>query len=97
VSARALREEPRYFWSLRTAGVRARSPQLQAIKATERALASAEILPAPLDCKATIPPVHFAWVRRVGALNLWLYYRVRDDIVYLLVVTRQPPVPLDED
>jgi hypothetical protein len=97
VSARLIHEGPRYFWSLRAVGIRARSSQLQAIKATERALASAEVLPGPLDCEVHVSPVRRAWVRRVAGHNLWLYYRVREDGVYLLVVTREPPVPLDED
>ena len=41
---------------------------------TVRNLASAEVLPGPLDYEAIVPPVHRWWVRRVGVLNLWLYY-----------------------
>jgi hypothetical protein len=63
---------------------------------TERALASAEVLPGPLDYETLIPPVARAWVRRVGGYNLWLYYRVREDVVYLLFVTSTPPVPIVE-
>jgi hypothetical protein len=75
--------------------VRAHSTQSQAIKATEASPAAAEILPGPLDYEVSIPPVHFAWVRRVTDQNLWLYYRVREDVVYLLFVTSVPPVPVE--
>jgi Txe/YoeB family toxin of Txe-Axe toxin-antitoxin module len=67
---------------------------LQAIKAAERALASAELLPGPLDYETLVPPVQRAWVRRIPGHNLWLFYRVREDVVYLLFVTRDPPVPV---
>jgi hypothetical protein len=74
VSARRVSEARHYFRSLRSAGIQARSPQLQAIKAAERALASAELLPGPLDYEILIPPVHRAWVRRIPGHNLWLFY-----------------------
>ena len=62
--------------------------------AAERALASAEILPGPLDYEVLIPPVRRAWVRRIPGHNLWLYYSLREDVVYVLRVGREPPVPI---
>jgi hypothetical protein len=94
---RRVEQRPHFLKSLSNAGVRARSPQSVAIMTTVRNLASAEILPGPLDYETIVPPVHRWWVRRLGGLNLWLYYRVRDDVLYLLVVTREPPVPFGED
>ena len=52
-----------------------------------------EGIPQP-DYETLIPPVHTAWCRRVPGQNLWLFYRVREDVVYLLFVTRSPPVPV---
>lgn len=66
-----------------------------AIRATVHALTTAELLPGPLDYETLIPPVQRAWVRRVPGHNLWLFYRVREDVVYLLLVTREPPVPVE--
>ena len=63
--------------------------------ATVRALAVAEVLPSPLDAEAAIPPVARAWVRRVPGANVWLWYRVRADVVIVLFATRSPPVPID--
>jgi hypothetical protein len=42
-----------------------------AIRATVRALASAEILPGPFDCETLVPPVQRWWVRRVGVLTVF--------------------------
>ena len=95
MTARRVEERPHFLASLRRAEIRPRSSQSAAIIATVRALASAEILPSPLDYEARLPPVQRAWVRRVASHNLWLYYRVREDVVHLLVVTRAPPVPID--
>jgi len=97
VTGRRVHERPHYVASLRRAGVRPRSPEHAAIRATVRALASAEILPGPLDCETLVPPVQRWWVRRIPGHNLWIFYRAQEDVVYLLLVTRQPPVPLDVD
>ncbi|HLM72646.1 MAG TPA: hypothetical protein VK459_08140, partial [Polyangiaceae bacterium] len=43
----------------------ARSPQLEAIKETVRAIIEAENLPGPLDYEVLIPPGRTAWCRRV--------------------------------
>jgi hypothetical protein len=48
-----------------------------------------------LDYETLIPPVQRAWIRRVPGHNLWLFYRVREDVIFLLLVTRTPPVPLE--
>jgi Txe/YoeB family toxin of Txe-Axe toxin-antitoxin module len=87
-------EGPQFVASLHRAGVRARSPQLEAIKETLRAITEAENLPGPLDYEVLIPPVRTAWCRRIPGQNLWLFYRVSDDAVYILLVTRMPPVPV---
>ena len=95
MTARRVDERPHFLASLRRAGIQAHSSQSAAIIATVRILASAEILPGPFDYEVLIPPVQRAWVRRVASHNLWLYYRVRGDVVHLLIVTRDPPVPVD--
>lgn len=63
---------------------------------TVGALTSAEKLPGPSDFEAAQRPVGRAWVRRVGARNIWLWYCFKDAEVTLLTVTTEPPVPLDD-
>jgi hypothetical protein len=84
-----------YLPSLRRAGVVARTPATAAIKVTERAILSAAEIPGPLDYEVGIPPVHRAWCRRIPGHNLWLLYRVREDVVFLLFVLASPPIPLE--
>ena len=66
-----------------------------ALASTLRALATSSALPGPLDYEVGIPPTRSAWCRRIPAQNLWLLYKVRDDVVYLLHVKNTPPIPLD--
>lgn len=87
-------EGPQLLASLHRAGVRARSPQLEAIKETVHAIIEAENLPGPLDYEVLIPPVRTAWCRRIPCQNLWLFYRLSEDAVFILLVVRMPPVPV---
>lgn len=87
-------EGPQFLRSLQRAGVRPRSPELEAIKGAVRAIVDAETLPAPLDYEVLLPPVRTAWCRRVPNQNLWLFYRATNDEVFVLLVTRLPPVPV---
>jgi hypothetical protein len=77
--------------------VKPRSERSLAISRTANTLTAADELPGPSDFEASEKPVGRAWVRRVGARNLWLWYRFNDDEVMLLTVTTEPPVPLDDD
>ena len=53
------------------------------------------MLPAPADYEVQVPPVRTAWYRRIAGHNVWLFYRVRAEVLYVLYVTRSPPVPLE--
>jgi hypothetical protein len=68
---------------------------MEMLAATVRALASSAALPGPLDYEVAIPPVQWAWCRRVAGCNLWLFYRAKEDVVHVLFVTRSPPVPVE--
>ena len=59
-----------------------------------RALATAEALPGPGDVEAGIPPVARAFTRRVHGENLWVWYDDRGAFVLVLLVSREPPIPL---
>jgi hypothetical protein len=43
-----------------------------------------------------MPPTAEAFVRRVPGRNLWLWYTIADDAVIVIVLTADPPVPVDE-
>lgn len=66
------------------------------VGATMRALAEAPSLPEAKDQRVPIPPTGYGYVRRVGALNLWLHFSFTDVSVLIRVVVTTPPVPLDE-
>jgi hypothetical protein len=68
-----------------------------AVARTVHTLTETEHLPGPSDFAAIAKPVGRAWVRRVGGLNIWLWYRFDDAEVTLLTVTTEPPLPLVED
>jgi hypothetical protein len=53
-------------------------------------------LPSPGDYEVPIPPVFRAWCRRITGHNVWLFYRTNAEAVFVLFVTRTPPVPLAE-
>jgi hypothetical protein len=63
---------------------------------TIASLAAAETLPGPGDTRALIPPTSEAFVRRVPGRNLWIWYRVDGETLYVAHVGSDPPVPLDE-
>ena len=49
-------------------------PEMEALAATVRAIASSDVLPGPFDAPTQIPPVHRAWFRRVPGCNVWLLF-----------------------
>jgi hypothetical protein len=52
-----------------------------------------ETLPGPGDVLALIPPTREAFVRRVPARNLWVWYMPHDGEVVIIALTADPPVP----
>lgn len=68
-----------------------------AVARTVRAVTAAEELPGASDFEATKKPFGRAWVRRVGARNLWLWYRFDAQEVMLVALTTEPPVPFDRE
>lgn len=93
--ARVARLTPRFMQRLRVSVPRG-SDAAAAVGATIAALTEAAELPGVLDVRAAIPPTSSAYVRRVAGRNLWLWYRVDDEGVWLLNITAAPPVPLGE-
>ena len=63
---------------------------------TLAALMSDAMLPGPGDVRALRPPTSEAFVRRVAKVNLWVWYVVRDGVVFAVALTTDPPVPADE-
>lgn len=59
-----------------------------------RSVLASPSLPGPLDVVALMPPTGAALVRRVTAANLWVWFRVEDDAVAFVHLSRQPPTPL---
>ncbi len=87
---------PLFRRRLEAVGVRPGSPVQRAVAATIATLAEAERLPGLLDTLALVPPTGEAFVRRVAGRNLWLWYRVDEQQVTMVTVTKTPPVPADE-
>ena len=53
-------------------------------------------LPIPWDVRISIPPVRKAWARRVEGFNLWVLWDKGGESTIAMMVTRTPPVPIDE-
>lgn len=87
---------PRYLKRASALGVVGRSERSRAVGAVVRALAQASALPAAGDTRALIPPTGDAFVRRVPGRNLWLWYRMDGEKLYLVHLSSDPPVPADE-
>lgn len=68
----------------------------RAVGLTIAALGTEATLPAPGDTRALVPPTGEAFVRRVPGRNLWLWYTVTNDVVTVVGLTADPPVPADE-
>jgi hypothetical protein len=61
-----------------------------------RAIAEEPVLPAAMDIRTIIPPTVHAYARRMGVLNLWLFYQERPpDTVRFITITKAPPTPVD--
>ena len=88
---------PRYLSRARALGIVSGSNRSRAVGLVVRALAGADQLPGPGDTRALLPPTREAFVRRVPGRNLWLWYTAaRDDELFMVTVTTEPPVPVDE-
>ncbi len=87
---------PRFLLARARLGIEAGTPAGRALAGAIRSLSSAPELPGPGDIVASIPPTSAALVRRVAGRNLWLWYRVEGDKVFLRHVSSVPPVPVDE-
>lgn len=72
------------------------SARARAVGLTIAALGMEEKLPGPEDTRALVPPTGEAFVRRVPGRNLWLWYTVAGDVVTVVGLTADPPVPADE-
>jgi hypothetical protein len=68
----------------------------RAVGLTIASLLRDETLPATGDTRALIPPTSEAFVRRVPGRNLWLWYSLAGDVVTVVGLTADPPVPADE-
>jgi hypothetical protein len=68
------------------------SPGFRAVFATVAALANADDLPGVADIETTFGPGR-AFVRRVGARNVWILYRFDDRHLYAMTTRDRPPVP----
>lgn len=75
------------------ARLKPRGTAAMALAATLRSLEAAEMLPGLLDGETLIPPVRYAWFRRVAGANLWVLYDARDGEVILLALIGSPPFP----
>jgi hypothetical protein len=93
VATRTPRLRPGYFSALLRLGIRPRTDRSRALAHTIIALARAPQLPAAADDVAPVPPTGVAYVRRVRAHNLWLWYRIRPGEVIIITVKAEPPVP----
>jgi hypothetical protein len=60
------------------------------------AISGDPILPAPGDVRTLRPPTHEAFVRRVPERNLWVWYTLKDDAVFVVGLTSEPPIPYDD-
>ena len=85
-------------WYARTAGrvLREGASRPLAVGRPIRSLAESDELPGASDYESRGERIGQAWTRRVGARNLWLWFRFSDDELILLTVTTEPPVPLDD-
>ena len=92
--ARVAKPSPRFLSRLRALGILPGTPATRALAREVRALVNADVLPAPLDYEAAIPPTSKAWVRRVSGENMWIFYAWDANHVVLLTVMRTPPVPI---
>ena len=92
--ARRIRLTARFLERLRACGVERGSDASEAVGATLSALAESSALPGLLDVEAAIPPTSRALVRRVAGRNLWIWYRVDEEEIVTLRVTKTPPMPM---
>jgi hypothetical protein len=86
----------RYLRSAERLAVVPGSARGRAVGRTIAALATDATLPASSDTHALIPPTGAAFVRHVPGRNLWLWYTVSGDVVMVVGLTADPPVPADE-
>lgn len=92
--ARTLRLTPRFLARRTAARIASGSDEAKALGRTLAAIGRADVLPGPLDVVALMPPTGAALVRRVTSANLWVWFRVEDNAVAFVHLSRQPPTPL---
>jgi hypothetical protein len=63
---------------------------------TLASLMTDEALPGPADVRALRPPTQQAFVRAVHGRNLWVWYTLRDGEVFVVGLTAEGPVPIDD-
>jgi hypothetical protein len=94
-----------YTATLAWLGINPGTPEARAVAATVRELSEARELPLPGDAEALVPleaagvverhagrRLLTAFVRRVRARRLWVWYLPRPQHVIVVLVTRVPPV-----
>ena len=92
--ARALRLSDRFIAAIRRHRVGPETVAGRALFALLTAMLSAE-LPGTQDAETQVPPVHRYWFRRVGHLNLWVYFAFSDSTLTAVNLTDRPPIPID--
>jgi hypothetical protein len=97
--ARTPRLSPRFLAERSALGILPHSRESRALAATIVALCTSETLPGPGDAMTLLEPTDargvatLVHVRRVHALNLWIWYREADagKVVELATMTDRPP------
>ena len=93
---RPLRVTPLYRRAADRLRITTGSTRGRAVGRVLGALMTDASLPGPGDVRALRPPTREAFVRRVPKVNLWVWYVVLDGVVFVVGLTTDPPVPLDE-
>jgi hypothetical protein len=94
MAGRVLRLTPGFARARAKLGITAGSPRARAVAACISAINDAAVLPGPLDVETEFRP-GTAFVRRVGGVNLWVWFRLVGNDVAILSITDEPPVPWD--
>ena len=94
--SRVLRLTTPYTRAADRLGVAPGSARGRAVGKVLAALSDEPELPARGDIHTLRPPTHEAFARRVPGRNLWVWYTTRDDVVFLVALTSEPPVPVEE-
>ena len=85
----------RFHRSRRRLGVEPGTPDGVAVARVIRSLALASTLPGLGDTRALLPPTREAFVRRAPGRNLWVWYMLQGDDLFIVHLGADPPVPAD--